>query len=170
MEADPGGEPTLLGYPCDMTERATAHFLRDHPEPKDNVFLVMRLDPSPLRTRMQSMVRAAAQDAGCTAIRADDADYSGELWTNVKVCMDNSSLAVAIFDDEDRHAENLAVELGYLFARDTPCLILREQRLGPPVAMLAHRLHTRFDALDLEGTLIPALHDWLRAQRARTVA
>lgn len=160
----------MLEYPYVMTSLALNYFQTDHPDVDRNVFVAMRLDPSPLRTRIHDLIRSSIEDRGLHAIRADDRDYSGELWTNVKLCLDHSSLAVAVFDDDDRHVDNLAVELGYLFARDVPCLILRESRLGPPVAMLAHRLHTSFDALDLEGSLLPAVTRWLDTQRNRTVA
>lgn len=156
-----------VGYPYAMTALATELFRQDHPVVDRNVFLMMRFEPSPLRTRIHTLVGRVAEELGFDLVRADDRDYSGELWTNVKLCLDNSSRAIAIFDDGGRAAENLAVELGYMFARDVPCLILREEHLEGPPAMLSHRLHTPFTALDLEGTLVPAIRRWLAAQTRR---
>lgn len=78
--------------------------------------------------------------------------------------------AIAVFDSDDSCAENLSVELGYLFAREPPCLILRDMELGPPPAMLSHRLHMPFSKIDLDGTLAPSVRRWLTLRSQRTVA
>ena len=159
-----------IDYSYDMTSLADLAFQHDHPSNDRNVFLLMRFEPRPFRQRIHQLVLGAARELGLHLIRADDHDYSGELWTNVKLCLDNCSAAIAIFDGADECAENISVELGYLFARETPCLILRDVELGPPPAMLSHRLHLPFSKIDLEGTLESPVRRWLSSQARRIVA
>ncbi|HET7477003.1 MAG TPA: hypothetical protein VFJ97_13405 [Dermatophilaceae bacterium] len=157
-----------------MSQLASALFRQDHPSPDRTLLLLMRFGHNPWRATVHRLIRDTATTLGFDVVRADDRDYSGELWTNVKLCLDNTALAIAVFDGVEHNlaadTANLAVELGYLFARDTPCLILRERSLPQPPAMLAHRLHTPFDALDLDGTLQPPVQHWLTAHAARVVA
>lgn len=156
--------PGIVDYPWLMDHIAQTSFDSDHPVRNLNVFLIMKFGSHPHRDRIGELLRESASSLGFDLFRADDRDYSGELWTNVRLCMENSSLALAVFDSLDAETENLGVELGYLFAKGVPCLILRASELGPPPAMLAHRLHTPFDTLDVEGTLVPAVKRWLTAQ------
>ncbi len=157
-------EADAVDYPCVMDQTALSSFNADHPAKELNIFLIMRFERHPHRDRIHRLIREAAADLGFDVFRADDRDYSGELWTNVKLCMESSSLAIAVFDGLDAATENLGVELGYVFAKGIPCLILRASDLGPPQAMLAHRLHTPFDTLDVDGTLVPAVSRWLAAR------
>ena len=139
-------------------------FRADHPRRDRTVFLAMRFEQHPLRNRIHRNVCEVGERLDFDIVRADDRDYSGELWTNVRVCMEESALAIAIYDSDGVDEPNLAFELGFLIACKTPCLILRERRCAPPPAMLAHRLQFPFEALDVEGTLTPAVEGWLRTQ------
>lgn len=159
--AKPKAKHALVDYAGGMKSAATTWFYRDHPRRARNVFLMMGYDPSPLRQRVNQLVRSAGADLGFDIIRADDTDYSGELWPNVQICLENCALGIAVFDRNDQSAQNLAVELGYLFAKEIPCLIMREGALPAPPAMLAHRLTTPFDAFDLESTFGASVERWL---------
>ena len=60
--------------------------------------------------------------------------------------------------------------LRYLFAKGTPCLLLRDVALPNPPVMLSHRLHTSFDAFDLKSTLIPTVERcWPTSRRLSEV-
>jgi len=124
---------------------------------------MMGFGPSPMRREIELLVRQAGRELGFDVIRADDVDYSGEIWGNVELCLENCSYGIAVFDTDSRDDQNLAVELGYLFARRTPCLILRDQALPPPASMLSHRVHSTFTAYDLRSTLQPQIERWLGA-------
>ena len=156
-----------VDYQRAMRTASTSHFLRDHPKPHLNVFLMMGFGPSPMRNEIESIVRSAGESLGFDIIRADDVDYSGEIWGNVELCLQNCRYGIAIFDTDTRNDQNLAVELGYLFARGTPCLILRDRALPPPASMLSHRVHSPFSSYDLGSTLQPEVDRWLRAAAGR---
>lgn len=72
-----------------MTLVARVAFQHDHPRADRIVFLMMRYQPRPYRHRIHQLVAGVADDLGFDLIRADDCDYSGELWANVKLCLDN---------------------------------------------------------------------------------
>lgn len=151
-----------------MSHRADRLFLNRHPDPGSNVFLMMRFDPGPPRGEIRRIIQGAADGLGFDVVRADDDDYTGELWGNVRVCIEHCSLGIAVFDGvgQDGGSDfNVALELGYMLALNRPCLLLREQRLGAPPAMVANRLQTWFDSFDLGSTLGPATSAWLRMQR-----
>lgn len=155
-----------ISYSMLMKSVATSRFQRDHPRRGRNVFLMMGYGATPMRRRIRELVAEAGLLRGFDVLRADDTDYTGEVWTNAQLCLDNCSLGIAVFDRDDQTAVNLGVELGYLFAKGARCLIMRERALLRPPAMLAHRLHTPFDAFDLESTLAPPVERWLEEQGA----
>lgn len=153
-----------------MRAAPTSLFLRDHPRPRKTVFLMMGFGSSPMRQEIDSIVREAGRSLGFDIVRADDVDYSGEIWGNVELCLQNCRYGIAVFDTDSRNDQNLAVELGYLFARGTPCLILRDRALPPPASMLSHRVHSTFSSYDLRSTLQPEIGRWLRAIAGRSVS
>lgn len=156
-----------VGYQRAMRASSASTFLRHHPHPRTSVFLMKGFAPSPMRQKIESIVREAGARLGFDIIRADDVDYSGEIWSNVELCLQNCGYGIAIFDTDNRNDENLAVELGYLFARRTPCLIMRDAALPPPASMLSHRVHSPFSAFDLTGTLAPEIDRWLRGRSSK---
>lgn len=166
MFVRPRAEP--ISYAMHMKSVATIRFLRDHPRRTRNIFLMMGYDATPMRRRTDELIRTIGSAQGFDVLRADDTDYSGELWTNAQLCLDNCALGIAVFDRDDQTSVNLAVELGYLFAKGIPCLIMRDRALARPPAMLSHRLHTLFDAFDLESTLAASVERWLGDQATTT--
>lgn len=152
-----------------MRDRAERMFETQHPDTFNNVFLMMHFDSSAQLARIRKSVDAAASAAGFTVVRADDIDYTGELWTNVTLCMEHCAVGIAVFDGMSagpRECDfNICLELGYMLALNKPCLLLRDKRLGPPAPMIANRLHVPFDSYEIESTLEPAISGWLSDQR-----
>jgi hypothetical protein len=167
---DSVGTEEPVDYQRVMRAASTSLFLRDHPRPRKNVFLMMGFDSSPMRQEIESIVRNAGQGLGFDIIRADDVDYSGEIWGNVELCLENCRYGIAVFDTDSRNDQNLAVELGYLFARGTPCLILRDRALPPPATMLSHRVHSTFSSYDLRSSFQPKIERWLEAIADRSAS
>ncbi|MGY1826533.1 nucleoside 2-deoxyribosyltransferase [Blastococcus sp. SYSU DS0541] len=123
----------------------------------------MRFDDTRVMRAIHDGVRAAAARHGRDVVRADDHDYTGELWTNVALCLENSDLVIAVLDQVERSDcdANVMVELGFALAAGRRCLILVERRLGELPAVLRHRLTYDFDALDLPGSIERRVDDWL---------
>ncbi len=138
-------------------------FLADHPDPARNVFLMMRFLDSPQMRSIEESLRNALQERGFTAIRADDRDYTGELWTNVELCMVGSHLGVTVFEDIEQREfnPNISLELGYMLARRHRCLILKERRLPDLPTDVVHRLYKPFDAFNIEETVRAQVLRWI---------
>jgi hypothetical protein len=138
-------------------------FLEDHPDPDRNVFLMMRfLDTDQMRAIHRSIADALAE-RNFHAIRADDRDYTGELWTNIEVCMTACHLGVAVFEDIEQREfnPNVSLELGYMLGRRRRCLILKERRLPELPTDVMHRLYKPFDMFNIEETVRAQTLRWI---------
>lgn len=145
-------------------EPALREFIADYPNPDRNVFVMMRFLKTDQMKSIHTAIRDSLAPLGFHAIRADDRDYTGELWTNVQVCMTGCSLGIAVFEDiDDRDFNpNVSLELGYMLARHKRCLILKEGRLPALPADVVHRLYKDFDMFKIGETVAHQVDRWLR--------
>jgi hypothetical protein len=82
----------LLSRLGDIAELENQHealqrFLGDHPNHEKNVFIMMRFDETDQMREIHAALIAALAERGFHAIRADDRNYTDELWTNIQVCV-----------------------------------------------------------------------------------
>lgn len=150
----------LLGeMPRDVANEA---FRAQHPDP--TVLLLMRFEESPVLRRIDEAIRSACANFGRNVVRADDRDYTGELWANVALCLHNSDLVVAVLEEiDDRRGDvNVMIELGFALGSGRRCLILVESSRGSLPSVLQHRLTRRFSAYDLPRSVEREVSDWLR--------
>lgn len=108
-------------------------------------------------------IRDTLAARGFDAVRADDRDYTGELWSNIEVYMTCSMYGVAVFEDIDKRDfnPNVSLELGYMLANRRRCLILKEQRLPDLPADVVHRLYKPFDMFDIERSVSREVARWV---------
>lgn len=108
-------------------------------------------------------ITAELADRDYQGIRADDRDYTGELWSNVEVCMIGCSLGIAVFEDIEQREfnPNVSLELGYMLGRQKRCLLLKERRLPDLPADVVHRLYKPFDAFNIEETVRAQIGRWI---------
>lgn len=144
-----------------LRKSAKRAYRRRHPQP--TTLLLMRFDDTPVMRAIHDGVRVAAARHGRDVVRADDHDYTGELWTNVALCLEHSDLVIAVLDQLERSDcdANVMVELGFALAAGRRCLILVERRLRELPAVLRHRLTYDFDAWDLPDSIDRRVDDWL---------
>lgn len=160
---------TALGKLGDLTgvehlEPALREFIADHPDPDRNVFVMMRFRQNERMDAIHNTISTTLAGLNFHAIRADDRDYTGELWTNVQTCMTGSKFGIAVFEDiDDRDFNpNVSLELGYMLAARKRCLILKEQRLPTLPADVLHRLYKDFDMFRIQETISHQLDRWIR--------
>jgi len=60
-------------------------FLDDHPHPERNVFVMMRFNDTDQMKQVYETIKSTLALRGMQAVRADDRDYTGELWSNIEV-------------------------------------------------------------------------------------
>jgi hypothetical protein len=139
---------------------AVEAFKADHP--RRAILLLMRFDESPLLQSLREAIQAVADRLGYDVIRADDRDYTGELWANVDLCVRNTDLVIALLEDVERRDcdANVMVEVGYVLALSRPCLLLTERRIAKIPAVLRHRVMSSFDAYD-PTTVERAVERWM---------
>jgi hypothetical protein len=144
-------------------EPGIRQLLDDHPDYDRNVFIMMRFLETEQMLGIRDAIVQSLEQRGYTGIRADDRDYTGELWTNIEVCMACCRLGVAVFEDvEERDFNpNVSLELGYMLGRGKRCLILKERRLPNLPADVIHRLYKPFDIFKIEETIDAQVGQWV---------
>lgn len=138
-------------------------FLEDHPEPGRNVFIMMRFGDSPQMKQVHAGIVAALAEHGMNAVRADDRDYTGELWSNIEVYLTGCQYGIAVFEDVDQRDfnPNVSLELGYLMGRGKRTLLLKEKRLQRVPSDVVHRLYKEFDIFDIENSIKREVGRWI---------
>jgi len=138
-------------------------FLQDHPEPARNVFLMMRFSDTPQMQAIHASIRSALANQGMNAIRADDRDYTGELWSNIEVYLTGCQYGIAVFEDIDKRDfnPNVSLELGYMMGRGKRTLLLKEKRLPSLPSDVVHRLYKVFDIFDIENSIKREIDRWV---------
>lgn len=66
-------------------ENVLRRFIEGHPQPSRNVFVTMRFADTVQTNQINESVKGALAELGMTAVRADDRDYTGDLWFNIEV-------------------------------------------------------------------------------------
>lgn len=157
-----------LGRLGDLTglrhlEPSLRAFLAVHPDPERNVFVMMRFLQSEQMREIHGTIKATLAERGFHAVRTDDRDYTGELWSNVEVYMACSMYGIAVFEDIQQRDfnPNVSLELGYMLGRRRRCLILKEERLPNLPADVVHRLYKPFDMFDIPGSIAREVGRWI---------
>jgi hypothetical protein len=139
------------------------NFLEDHPEPSRNVFVMMRFSATQQMTQIHDAIVAGLAEHGMNAVRADDRDYTGELWSNIEVYLTGCQYGIAVFEDIEQrdYNPNVSLELGYLLGRGKRTLLLKEARLPSMPSDVVHRLYKEFDAFDIERSVKREVGTWI---------
>jgi protein-tyrosine-phosphatase len=147
-----------------MISRDSSPVLFDHPSPAANVFLMMRFRDTRQNGEILTAVRSGLEAYGLHGLRADDKSYSDSLWANVKSYMDACDFGIAVFEqiEDDDFNPNVSLELGYMLAAKKPVLLLKEQHLKSLPADIMGYLYKPFDSYDIQATVPPRIHEWLR--------
>ncbi len=139
-------------------------FLADHPDRERNVFLMMRFKSGPQYDLIASTLREQMARYGLKVLRADDKDYTGDLWENVVLYMLGSNYGVVVFEEIDIREFNpsVSLELGFMLAHSKRCLILKDQRMPSVPTDIVGKLYKGFDTYNIERTLTAAVESWAR--------
>lgn len=140
-------------------------FLSDHPDYDRNVFVMMRFADTAQMKEIYSAIRDTLASRGMHAVRADDRDYTGELWSNIEVYLTCCKYGIAVFEaleTSDREFNpNVSLELGYMMGRRKRTLLLKEKRLPDLPADVVHRLYKPFDMFDIGNSVAREVGRWI---------
>lgn len=139
-------------------------FLKDHPNIEKNIFLMMRFDKSSQHTEIHKALSGSLGRRGLHLIRADEKDYTGDLWENVCLHMLGCRFGIAVFEEIDRREfnPNVALELGFMLAQNKRCLLLKDQRMPRMPTDIVGKLYKEFNTYDITNTVEPAISLWVR--------
>lgn len=137
-------------------------FVGDNPNPDRNVFLMMRFKPGKQYEEIRQTLIKACASFGLKVIRADDRDYTGELWQNVVVYMLGCKYGIAVFEEIDAREfnPNVALELGFMTAHNKRCLILKDSRMPKMPTDIIGKLYKEFDTYNIEDSITKAVNSW----------
>jgi hypothetical protein len=154
------GDISGLGH----LENALREFLNDHPDPRKNVFIMMRFLDTDRHRQIHQSLKDAFATHGYKALRSDDREYTDELWTNIEVYLTGCHLGVAVYEQiEDRNFNpNVSLELGYMTAKRRRFLILKEKHMETLHADVIYRLYKPFDMFDIEKSIKAQIDRWVK--------
>ena len=147
-------------------DKARVRAVFGEPKPiNTNVFVMMRYKENEgVHIIIEEMVRKALKNKGLKPQLAKDHTFTSQLWSNVKVYMDNCRYGVAIFEDIDKndYNPNISIELGYMFGKRKKCLILKEKTIPTlPTDIMGH-IYRNFDITHIRETMTEEIDHWVR--------
>ncbi len=139
-------------------------FFADNPDVERNVFLMMRFRSGPQYEEIVRALRESLKEHGLNVIRADDKDYTGDLWENVCLHMLGSRYGIAVFEEIDQREfnPNIALELGFMMAQNKRCLILKDQRMPKMPTDIVGKLYREFDTYNIDESIRRSVELWAR--------
>lgn len=138
--------------------------LFDFPNPRTNVFLMMRFGETKQNAHILDSLRGIMGHYGMNLLRADQKSYADFLWANIQAYISACNYGIAVFEqinDKDFNP-NVSLEVGYMLALQKPVLLLKEQRLQNLPTDLVGHLYKQFDSFDVENSIRPKVKEWLR--------
>jgi hypothetical protein len=124
----------------------------------------MRFRAAPQYEEIHRTIRDALGHHGLMVLRADDKDYTGDLWENVCLCILGSKYGIAVFEEIDEREFNpsVALELGFMLAQNKRCLILKDQRMPRMPTDIVGKLYKEFDTYRITASVTAAVESWIR--------
>lgn len=139
----------------------------DHSDYNRNCFLIMPFrDCRPL-SEVQQAIRSLLARHGFKVLRADDAVYSENVFTNIEAYMYGCRFAVSIIErsTSEQHNANVALEIGYMLGLKKDVCLLKEKTVPALPSDLQGRLYTEFDMFSVLPTIDTNVTRWLRDRR-----
>ena len=127
-----------------------------------NVFVMMRYrDDAKYRT-LESTIREALARYGLQARLAKDRAFLDDVWANIVNYMTNCQFGIAVFEeiDEREYNPNISMELGFMYALDRRCLLLKDRRMPQLPTDMCGKIYKNFDTYDIEKTVNERIAEW----------
>ena len=129
-----------------------------------NVFVMMKYSNTKQHQLLEEKIREILNKYDLIARLAKDGSIYDDLWLNVKFYMDNCNYGIAIFDEIDRKEinPNVSLELGYLFAQEKRCLLLKDSKVDKLPTDLCGKLYREFNVFEIERTIEDQVQTWCK--------
>lgn len=140
------------------------NLLREYPATEQNVFLIMRFKNEPPFPEIVEAVRHTCRERGLNVLRADDKEYTDDLWDNVLTYMYGCAQAIAIFDQINYREFNpdVALEVGFFLAQCKRVLLLKDKAIPVMPADIVGKIYRSFDTYSGSKTIPTEIRKWLQ--------
>ena len=129
-----------------------------------NVFIMMRYRDDEKYQLIESAIKSALSKYGLTSRLAKDRAFFDNLWDNIVFYMKNSKYGLSVFEEiDDREFNpNISMELGYLYALDRRCLLLKDKRMPRLPTDICGKIYKDFDTYDIEKSIQNKITEWCK--------
>ncbi len=127
-----------------------------------NVFVMMRYRDDKKYRQIEDAVRSNLLRYGLTACLAKDRAFTDDLWANIVFYMKNSRYGIAVFEemDEREYNPNISMELGFLYALERRCLLLKDKRMPRLPTDICGKIYKNFDTYKIEESIGAKIREW----------
>ncbi|MBM2812124.1 MAG: hypothetical protein HW416_2883 [Chloroflexi bacterium] len=127
-----------------------------------NVFVMMRYRDDAKYGTLESTIRQALARYGLHARLAKDRAIRDDVWANIVHYMTNCQFGLAAFEeiDEREYNPNISMELGFMYALERRCLLLKDRRMPQLPTDICGKIYKNFDTYDIETTVNERIAEW----------
>jgi hypothetical protein len=127
-----------------------------------NVFVMMRYRDNRTHQSLESTIRESLLKYGLVARFAKDRAVRDDVWPNIVEYMRKCTYGIAVFEEinEREFNPNVSMELGFMYAQERKCLLLKDKRMPRLPTDICGRIYKEFDAYDLERTVDERVSEW----------
>jgi nucleoside 2-deoxyribosyltransferase len=144
-------------------ENCLSKFSEDNVDFRKNLFLIMRFQNQNPFPEIVATIRRVCDTHGLKALRADDREYTDDVWDNVMTYMYGCSSAIAVFDQINYREfnPNVALEVGFMLAQRKPVLLLKDTAIPALPTDIVGKRYRPFDTYDPIITIPPQIGKWI---------
>ena len=137
-------------------------FNADH-KGKRTAFIIMQFSKTDAHVKIVSTIKESLIKHGIVGLRADDKEYSDDLFANIKTYMHCCDFGISVFERilEDNFNPNVSIEVGYMMGLRKDVCLLKDQTLKDLPTDLMGKLYKQFDPQNIETTLPAQLEKWM---------
>lgn len=138
-------------------------FFKDYGKNEFTAFLMMKFEDTPLQMRIVNIIKDVFLQHKIKVLRADDKQYSDDLFSNIKTYMHCCDFGIGLFDrvNTEYFNPNVSLEIGYMMALNKPVLLLKDKTLSSLHSDLVSKLYSTFDFQSPEEDFKRSISKWL---------
>lgn len=138
-------------------------FRFDYPINQKTAFIIMQFGNTKIHKEIVKNIKDILKKHKIIALRADDKEYMGDLFQNIKVYMHACDFGIAVFDriTEDDFNPNVSLEVGYMLGMGKNVLLLKDKTLKSLQTDLTGKLYKAFDTTNIEESMPEHIEKWL---------
>ncbi len=144
-------------------ERLLHQFHQDHPTFERNVFLIMRFQHKPPFPEIVESIREQCTKHGLDVVRADDKEYTDDLWDNVMTYIYGCKSAIAVFDQINYREfnPNVTLEVGFMLAQCKRVLLLKDVAIEVMPTDIIGKVYRPFNTYEPHKTIPSQIEKWV---------